>query len=188
MNIIDIFRKARRGPQIISRKELGIIVAETGCREGWKVVDAGAGSGFSSMFFANLGCIVYSYENDKRWFKIAQDNFREFGFKNIKLKFKDVLKGIEEKNVDMILLDMKSAEKVVKDAYKVLRKDGWLVCYSLHIEQVIKIYKEMIKQKFYRVKILENIQREWQIEGNTFTRPKTNMLGHTGFLLFARRA
>jgi tRNA (adenine57-N1/adenine58-N1)-methyltransferase len=187
MNIIDIFRKAKRGPQIISRKELGIIVAETGCKNDWKVVDAGTGSGFSSMFFANLGCNVYTYENDERWFKIAQENFKNFGFKNIKLKFKDVMKGIDEKNVDMILLDMKSAEKVIKNAYINLKKDGWLICYSLHIEQVIKIYKEIVKQKFSRFKILENIQREWQIEGNTYTRPKTEMLGHTGFLVFARK-
>src|SRR3972149_9796838 len=176
MNIIDIFKKAKRGPQIISRKDLGTIVAETGCTQNWKVVDAGTGSGFSSMFFANIGCNVYAYENDERWFKIAQENFKNFGFKNIKLKFKDILKGIDERNVDLILLDMKSAEKVIKNAYQSLKKDEWLVCYSLHIEQVIKIFKEIAKLKFVRIKLLENIQREWQIEGNTYTRPKTEML------------
>jgi len=139
------------------------------------------------MFLANLGCEVYTYENDKRWFEIAKKNFQRFGFKNIHLKFKDILKGIDEKNVDMITIDMKDAQKIVKDAYSKLKSGGFMVFYSLHIEQIQKIYKELRKYKFSKVKYLENIQREWQIEGSTYTRPKTEMLGHTGFLVFARK-
>ena len=185
--INEIFKKAVRGPQIITRKDLGIIVSETGVRPGWKVVDAGTGSGFLAMFLANLDCEVYTYENDKRWFEIAKKNFQKFEFNNIHLKFKDVLKGIDEKNVDMITIDMKDAQNVVKEAYSKLRDGGYLVFYSLHIKQVQKIYKELRKYKFSKIKYLENIQREWQIEGSTYTRPKTEMLGHTGFLIFARK-
>ena len=187
LEIDEIFRKATRGPQIITKKDLGIIVSETGVRSGWKVVDAGTGSGFLAMFLANLGCEVYTYEDDKRWFDIAQKNFKEFGFKNIHLKFKDVLKGIDEKNIDMVTIDMRGAEKVIKDAYEKLRNGGYIVFYSLHIEQMQKIFKELRKYKFSRVRYLENIQREWQIEGSTYTRPKTEMLGHTGFLIFAKK-
>ena len=188
MEIDEIFKKAIRGPQIITKKDLGIIVAETGVRPDWKIVDAGTGSGFLAMFLANLGCEVYTYENDKRWFEVAQKNFKQFGFKNVHLKFKDVLKGIEEKNVDMITIDMKDAQKLVEDAYEKLREGGYIVFYSLHVEQMQKIFKELRKHKFSRVRYLENIQREWQIEGSTYTRPKTEMLGHTGFLIFARKS
>jgi len=186
-NIIDILKKSNRGPQVILPKDMGIIVAETGVKPGWRVVDGGTGSGFLAMFLANLGCEVYTYENDKRWFEIAKKNFQRFGFKNIHLKFKDILKGIDEKNVDMITIDMKDAQKIVKDAYSKLKSGGFMVFYSLHIEQIQKIYKELRKYKFSKVKYLENIQREWQIEGSTYTRPKTEMLGHTGFLVFARK-
>src|SRR3989337_1574179 len=163
-NIDEILRKATRGPQIITKKDLGIIVSETGVRSDWKVVDAGAGSGFLAMFLANLGCEVYTYESDKRWFEVAQKNFKKFGFKNIHLKFKNVLDGIEENNVDMITIDMKDAQKVVKDAYEKLRSGGYLVFYSLHIEQMQKIFKEIRKYGFSKTRYLENIQREWQIE------------------------
>jgi tRNA A58 N-methylase Trm61 len=44
----------------------------------------------------------------------------------------------------------------------------------------------MKKYEFVNVKILENIQREWQSLGG-LTRPKTYMLAHTGFLTFARK-
>jgi tRNA (adenine57-N1/adenine58-N1)-methyltransferase len=187
LEIDEIFKKAVRGPQIITRKDLGIIVAETGVRPGWKVVDAGTGSGFLAMFLANLECEVYTYENDKRWFEIAQKNFKDFNFKNIHLKFKNVLEGIEEENVDMITIDMKDSQKLIENAYDKLREGGYLVFYSLHIEQMQKIFKELRNYKFSKVRYLENIQREWQIEGSTYTRPKTEMLGHTGFLIFARK-
>ena len=57
----------------------------------------------------------------------------------------------------------------------------------MHIEQIQKVWKELRKYEFGKVSVLENLVREWQIEGLTFTRPKTQMLGHTGFLTFIRK-
>jgi tRNA (adenine57-N1/adenine58-N1)-methyltransferase len=186
MNIIDFLRRAKRGPQIIHPKDTGIIVSETGCNKNWKIVDAGTGSGFLALFLGNLGCKVYTYENQKRFYEIAKRNIKDSGLKNIKLKLKDITKGISEKNVDMITLDMKDDTKVVGYAYNALKKKGFLVIYSMHIEKMQNIFKELKKYNF-RIKILENIQREWQIEGETFTRPKSRMIGHTGFLIIARK-
>jgi len=56
----------------------------------------------------------------------------------------------------------------------------------MHIEEVKKVYEELKKYDFTEVKILENIQREWQSLGK-LSRPKTYMLAHTGFLTFARK-
>lgn len=187
INIIDILRKAKRGPQVVSAKDVGIIIAETGCNPTWRIVDAGTGSGFLALFLGNLGCKVYTYENRKEFYNLAKNNIKSSGLRNIIIKNSDILKGIKEKDLDMVTLDMKNAEKVIKHAHKRLKKSGWLVIYSLHIEQVQRVWKELEKYKFRNIKILENIQREWQIEGDTFTRPKTRMLGHTGFLVFARK-
>jgi tRNA (adenine57-N1/adenine58-N1)-methyltransferase len=185
--IIDFLKKAKRGPQVILPKDAGLIVSVTGCCPGWKVVDAGTGSGFLALFLGNLGCKVYTYEKEKRFYNIAKKNIKNSGLKNIKIKNSDITKGIKEKNVDMVTLDMKNPEKVIKHAYKNLKSGGWLVIYSMHIEQIQKVWKELKKYDFKETKILENLQREWQIEGRTFTRPKTLMLAHTGFLTFARK-
>jgi tRNA (adenine57-N1/adenine58-N1)-methyltransferase len=185
--IIDFLKKAKRGPQVILPKDAGLIVSVTGCSPGWKVVDAGTGSGFLALFLANLGCKVYTYEKEERFYNIAKNNIKNSGLKNIKIKNSDITKGIKEKNLDMITLDMKNPEKVIKHAYNSLKSGGWLVVYSMHIEQIQKVWKELKKYDFKESKILENIQREWQIEGRTFTRPKTHMLAHTGFLTFARK-
>jgi tRNA (adenine57-N1/adenine58-N1)-methyltransferase len=185
--IIDFLKKAKRGPQVILPKDAGLIVSVTGCCPGWKVVDAGTGSGFLALFLGNLGCKVYTYEKEERFYNVAKKNIKNSGLENIKIKNSDITKGIKEKNIDMVTLDMKNPEKVIKHAYKNLKSGGWLVIYSMHIEQIQKVWKELKKYDFKETKILENLQREWQIEGRTFTRPKTHMLAHTGFLTFARK-
>jgi len=184
MNIIDFLKKAKRGPQVILPKDAALIVSETGINKDWKVVDAGSGSGFLSLFLGNLGCRVYTYEKRKEFYKIARENIKKSGLKNVKIFNKDITQGITQKKVDLVTLDMKGPEKAIKHAFNVLKPKGFLVVYSMHIEQIQDVLKELGKYKF-NVKIMENIQREWQtIRG--FTRPKKH-LAHTGFLLIARK-
>jgi tRNA (adenine57-N1/adenine58-N1)-methyltransferase len=185
-NMIDFLKKAKRGPQIIMPKDSGLIISITGCSPGWKVVDAGTGSGFLSMFLANLGCTVYTYERKKEFYDIARKNVKNFGLKNVFLKNADITKGIKEKNVDLVTLDMQNPEKVIKHAFKSLNSGGWLAIYSMHIEEVKRVYEELKKYDFVDIKIWENIQREWQSLGK-LTRPKNYMLAHTGWLTFARK-
>jgi len=185
-NVIDFLKKAKRGPQIVMPKDSAVIVSVTGCSPEWKVIDAGAGSGFLSMFLANLGCKVYSYEKKKEFYEIVRKNIKNFGFNNIFVKNADITKGIKEKDADLITLDMQNPEKAVKHAFKALKAGGWLAVYSMHIEEVKKVYEELKKHDFTSVRILENIQREWQSLGS-LTRPKNYMLAHTGFLTFARK-
>ncbi|MEM5778712.1 MAG: tRNA (adenine-N1)-methyltransferase [Candidatus Aenigmatarchaeota archaeon] len=184
-SIIDLLKKAKRGPQVIMPKDIALIVSITGCSPGWKVVDAGTGSGFLALFLANLGCKVYSYEKRKEFFEIAKRNAKNFDLK-LFLKNVDITKGIKERNLDLITLDIQNPEKVVKHAFKALNPGGWLVVYSMHIEEVKKVYEEVKKFNFTDIKILENFQREWQSLFG-LTRPKTHMLAHTGFLTFARK-
>ena len=185
-DILD--KKMKRLPQIIMPKDLALILAYTGVLPGSLIVDAGTGSGYLAIFLANYikpGKVV-TYENDRKFARMAKENIKSAGLsKFIKLKQKDITKGIAEKNADLITLDMKNSEKVVKYAYKVLRTGGYLVVYSPYIEQVISVVKEMERKGFSNIKTVENIVREWQIE--KYARPKTVGLMHTGFLTFARK-
>lgn len=184
-NITDFVRKATRGPQIVLPKDFGVIISVTGCSPGWKIVDAGSGSGFLSMYLANMGCNVYTYEKKKDFHDIAKKNFKKFGL-DIKAKNADITKGIKEKNVDVVTLDMQHPEKAVKHAFRALKQGGWLVIYSMHIEEVKNVHNEIKKHDFTDVKILESLRREWQ-SIKEFTRPRTYMMAHTAFLTFARK-
>jgi len=187
--IVDLLQKsAKRLPQIIMPKDVALILAYTGIDSGSMVVDAGTGSGFFSMFITNYikpGRVV-TYEIDKASAKISKQNFKRVGLeKFIRLKQKDIRKGIDEKNVDLVLLDMKYSEKVVKHAYKSLKPGGWLVVYSPYIEQVKAVVKEIEKKGFSELKTVENIVRFWDVREHTL--PQRSGIMHTGFLTFARK-
>ena len=47
-------------------------------------------------------------------------------------------------------------------------------------------FVKSIENKFYLWKISELIEREWTVE-NLRVRPNSQMLGHTAFLVFARK-
>ena len=46
---IDFYEKIKRGAQIISLKDIGAIITETGINKESKVLDAGSGSGIDSL-------------------------------------------------------------------------------------------------------------------------------------------
>lgn len=186
-NILDLFSKLTRSAQVILPKDIGLVIGYTGISTDSLVVDAGTGTGYLSIFIANYlpnGRVV-TYEKDKRFVKVAKENIKFSGLKNLKLKQRDISKGIGEKNVDLITLDLQHPEKIIKFAYKSLVTGGWLVIYSPTIEELVKVSKEIKKNKYFDVKTIENIVREWQTERTT--RPKTVGLMHTGWLTFARK-
>jgi len=183
-------RKARRGPAVVLPKDAAAIVAHTGAGKGWKVVDAGSGSGWLSLFLANLGCDVTSYEVRKDFHEIAKSNVKDSGLK-VKLKNRDVTKGISEKQVDLVTLDMKNPEKAIAHAHRALRPGGWLAVFSMHVEQVAQVVKAVHKGGWTSPRTIELLERGWQVEifgKKSFSRPRTHMLAHTGFLTFARKA
>ena len=181
-------KKLKRGPQVILPKDAAIILAYSGIAPGSKVVDAGAGSGFLATF---LGTYlkpgrVYTYENDERFLQVVKDNIAACGLEDVvTLKRADVTKGIKEKNVDLVTLDLKDAKKAVNHAHKALAEGGMIVVYSPTVEHLMSVIKELKKCKFAEIKTVENLVREWKTD--LTTRPETMGLMHTGFLTFARK-
>jgi tRNA (adenine57-N1/adenine58-N1)-methyltransferase len=186
-NILDLIEKMKRGAQVILPKDIALIIAYTGLMPDWKVLDVGTGSAFSSIFLANYltkGKVI-TYEKDDRFYKIAKENIKLSGLKNINIVKRDFLKEIKEKDFDLILLDLEEANKAIKIAYESLKVGGYLVVYSPTVDHLMKVCKEMKKFDFTEMKIVENIVREWQFEKTL--RPKTKGIMHTGFITIARK-
>ncbi len=180
-------KKMKRLPQIITPEDTSLILSITGIPDKSIIIDAGTGSGFLCMFLGYYlkNSKIITYEKNTNFYNSAKKNIEMLKLKNVKIVNEDITDGMKEKNVDMVTLDMKDAEKIIEDAYKSLKIGGWLVIFSPYIEQVKLVINEINKYNFVNLKTIENIRREWQTE--VFTRPKTLGIMHTGWLTFARK-
>ena len=163
-NFTDKFKKIKRGPQIITPKDIETIIAETGINKNSVILDAGGGSGSLSCFLANLTKKVYCYEIRKDFVKIIKENQKLLEIKNLTIKNKDITKGITEKSLDLITLDLTEPWHIIKYAEKSLKPGAYLIAYLPTITQFTEfIEKRKSSKKIFYLKTLENLQRNWII-------------------------
>ena len=184
---IDFYGRIKRDAQIIPLKDIGLIVAETGVNKNSKVVDAGSGSGALCCFLANIVKEVTTYELRQDFINLVKKNIEFLGLNNIKVKNKNIYEGINEKNVDLVVLDLPEPWKAIGSAKKALKTGAFLVSYSPSIPQTTDFVNQINNDKdFVHVKTAEIIERNWEINGRK-VRPKSHPIGHSGFISFARR-
>lgn len=183
----DKFDKLKRGPAAMCKKDIGLVIAYTGINPESKIVEAGAGCGFMTAYLGRISKDVYSYENNPEFYEISRKNLEFLGVK-ANLKLKDIYSGIDEKNADVVFLDLLEPWKVLEHAANALKSGGYFVCYVTNITQAQEIFRQnsKLENKFVIEKIIECIEREW-IADEIKARPKSQMLGHTGFLVFMRK-
>ncbi len=185
-NFTDLWEKLKRGPQVILQKDIGLIIAKTGINKNSQVVDAGGGSGSLCSYLANLCKQVTTYEIQKELINILNHNKNLIGLPNLTIKNKDIYTGIQEKNLDLITLDLAQPWKVLPHAQKALKPGGFLVVYLPNLTQVKTFLDALKATPFKLLEIEELLERKWKIEGKIM-RPEHQMLGHTAFLIFCRK-
>ena len=184
---IDLYRKIKRDAQIIPLKDIGVIVAETGINKESRILDAGSGSGALACFLAGIAKEVITYEIREDFIEIVRQNIESLNLKNIKLKHKNIYEETEEKNIDVVALDVPEPWKAIESCAKSLKAGGFLVSYSPSVPQVIDFVSAVRKnENFVYLKTSEIIEREWEVEERK-VRPKSQGIGHSGFLSFARK-
>lgn len=180
------YKRLKRGPQVILPKDIGLIISYTGVNKNSVCVDAGTGSGWLAVSLAKIAKEVTSYDNREEFIKIAERNKEMEGCSNLIIKHGDVIKKIDERDLDLVTLDMPDSDKVLKNAYKALREGGYVVGYLPHVEQVKKFVGTLNKLKFRNVITLESIVRDILVREQG-VRPSTKGVWHTGYLVFAQK-
>ena len=189
-SIMDKLRSLKRRAQIILPRDSAHIITYCSIEPGHKVLEAGIGSGSLTIALANAvapnGKII-SYDTREDFIELAIKNLENTNLdRYVNSKIKDVTERIDEKNLDAVILDIPNPYDAITHSWKALKVGGYLCCYSPLVSQVEKTVKEIKKHGFIEIKTFENIQRE-MIVSDRGTRPSFSMLGHTGYLTFARK-
>ena len=190
----SIWKKLRRGPQVILLKDAAMISALTGLQSGDRVIDCGAGSGFLSCYLGAIvapGGKVYSYEKREEFQQLASKNVEKARLSDVvEVKLKDVLAdgtgGFEEKDVDLVTLDMGDSHLGLPHAFAALKSGGFCVGYLPHAEQVQTFVKAALVAGFEQGETIEVIVRPMLVRERGF-RPENTGLLHTAYLTFLKK-
>ncbi|MEF8879674.1 MAG: tRNA (adenine-N1)-methyltransferase [Candidatus Thermoplasmatota archaeon] len=186
----DKLQGLKRKAQIITSKDIAQIIVHCSIEPGKKVLEAGIGSGSLTIALASIvkpNGRVFSYDIRQDFIEFARDNLKKAELEQyVETKKRDVNRGIEEKDFDAIILDIPDPWKTIKHVYNSLKTGGYLCCYSPLTSQVEKTVEEIRKHRFIEIETFENIQRKMMVSDRGM-RPCFNMLGHTGYITFARK-
>ena len=181
-----------RGAQIIYPKDLATIALFADIGPGQTVVEAGLGSGALTLVLLRLvgptGRVV-SYETREEFARRAQRNIetRLGAGAPLTVRPQDVYLGIEERDVDRVVLDLPEPWRLVDSAGVALRAGGVFCAYVPTVPQAQRVHEALAAHPaFALAETFETLLRPWNIAGPS-VRPAHRMVAHTGFLTLARR-
>jgi tRNA (adenine57-N1/adenine58-N1)-methyltransferase len=185
--LAEFVLKMPRGAQVIYPKDLGPLLMLADIKSGSRVLEAGVGSGALSMALLRAGASVVGYELRADFAARAQENIASFLGEGLpfRVEQRDVYEGIDETELDRVVLDLPEPWRVVKHAAAALHTGGILVAYLPTIGQVVQLREALEHSAFGMAETVEVLQRSWHVEGQS-VRPDHRMVAHTGFLTSAR--
>jgi len=182
-----------RGAAVVYPKDAAQIVAMADIFPGARVAEAGAGSGaLTCSLLRAVGPhgLVSSYERREEFADIAVQNVDQFfGGRHPawKLTVGDLVGSLSDRDLDRVVLDMLAPWECV-DAVAGALTPGGIVCAYVATTTQLGRTVETIRAHggFTEPQPWETLVRDWHVEGLSI-RPGHKMIGHTGFLVTARK-
>lgn len=211
--LADFTLAMKRGATIVYPKDAAQILAYADIFPGARVLEAGAGSGALSCWLLRAigpdGALV-SFEARADFAEIARANVGKY-FGELppwwrlvtgELSASAALPASEEIEepaggtdpavseagwFDRVILDMLAPWENVAAAARALIPGGLICCYVATTTQLSRTVEELRAQGgFFEPAPWETLYRGWHVDGLA-VRPDHRMIGHTGFLVTARR-
>jgi tRNA (adenine57-N1/adenine58-N1)-methyltransferase len=189
--LIDyMFKGFKRVTQVIYPKDLGFITLLADIRPGSRVLEGGVGTGFLTAVIARYvgdEGHVYAYEIDKRRIDVALENLRLVGLENrVTFRNKDVRVDVEDYDIDSAILDIPDPWNALKTLARALKPSATVISFLPSINQVEKLVNYVLDSGlFVDLRTYEILLREYEVSKDVI-RPKTMMVGHTGYIVFMR--
>jgi tRNA (adenine57-N1/adenine58-N1)-methyltransferase catalytic subunit len=191
--LADYVLSMPRGATVVYPKDAAQILVTADIYPGARVVEAGAGSG--ALTCALLRAVgpagrVVSYERRDDFAAIARRNVERFlgeAPPTWELTVDDVRSAPTSPPVDRIVLDMLAPWECVPWVAEVLRPGGVFCSYVATTTQLAQLVETLRANGGFTDPLAsETLVRTWHVEGLA-VRPDHRMIGHTGFLVTARR-
>ncbi len=188
----EYIQESKRVTQIIQPKDLGTILMEADIFPGARVLEAGLGSGALTLTLLRaVGPTgrVFSYETRTENVPRALRNIHavEPNTENLEVRDADLYEGIEERDLDRVVLDVPEPWRALRHVAEALAPGGILLCYLPTILQVHRLVAGLDRNPvFDLVDSFEVLQRPWHVTQQS-VRPAHRMVAHTAFLTTARR-
>lgn len=191
--LADFILRMRRGAQVIYPKDIGPILVYADIAPGMTVLEAGTGSGALAMALTRMvgprGKVVsverrpdhaeHGRKTIERYFGLIPDT--------LDLRVGPVEEVVAETQPERIVLDLPEPWHVVEVAAEHQPTGGILCAYLPTVPQVQTVVDTLRSTRaFAEIEVREFLFRDWNISGRS-VRPEHTMVGHTGFLVFARR-
>lgn len=187
--LTDFVLKMKRGAQVIYPKDLGPLLLLVDVFPGARILESGVGSGALSMTLLRAGAEIVGYELREDFAQRAVQNVERFlgpeVLERYRVELRDCYEGIDEHDVDRVVLDLPEPWRVVPHAEKALRPGGLILAYTPSVTQVMQLRTALEESRFFAAATTEVLQRGWYVEGQA-VRPDHRMVAHTGFLTVAR--
>jgi tRNA (adenine57-N1/adenine58-N1)-methyltransferase len=199
--LADYTLSMSRGAAVVYPKDAGQILAMADIFAGARVVEAGAGSGALSCWLlravGEAGLLV-SYERRADFAEIARQNVeRYFGGPHPSWRLvtgelpangaANLGAAGDDAGFDRVVLDMLAPWEYANTAAMSLRGGGLICCYVATTTQLSRTVEALRTQgSFDEPAAWESLLRGWHVDGLA-VRPQHRMIGHTGFLVTARR-
>ncbi|PFG31406.1 tRNA (adenine-N1)-methyltransferase [Paramicrobacterium agarici] len=195
--LVDFAMSMPRGAAIIYPKDAAQILAQADIFPGANVVEAGVGSGALSLWLLRAigpeGTLT-SFERRDEFADVARGNVATFlGIdpENWTITVGDLAEKLADAaphaSVDRVVLDMLAPWECLDVVSDALVPGGVLLCYVATVTQLSRVAEAIRESGNYtNPESSETMVRGWHVEGLA-VRPEHRMIGHTGFLISARR-
>jgi tRNA (adenine57-N1/adenine58-N1)-methyltransferase len=189
----DFVLSMPRGATPVYPKDSAQIVQMADVFPGAHVVEAGVGSGALTCSLLRAvgddGC-VSSYERRADFADVARDNVKAFFGEDHpawRLTVGDLVTAVDDVDVDRVVLDMLAPWDCVAAMAERLVPGGVMLAYVATTTQLSRTVETLREHEgFTEPSATETLLRGWHVEGLA-VRPDHRMVGHTGFLVTARR-
>ena len=190
--LAEYIQRARRATQVIYPKDLGPILVYGDVFLGARVLEAGLGSG--ALTLALLRAVgpqgsVVAYEVREELIPKALRSIHTLfpGAPNLTVRQADLYEGIQERELDRIILDLPEPWQAVEQAAEALVPGGILLSFLPTTLQLHRLGEALRGHpNFDLVDTFEVLLRPWNVSGRS-VRPSGRMVAHTGFITTARK-